>query len=205
MLRFGAETRRVDGDHDRIDCVDPLDGRSALFHLFHPMRINDTERKFTGSHELSDECMSFAPLNLLLRQSAHVFLRALATPCFVQGAEPGILFLIDGELAFPLGLEEILPLFRRLLFAEYLGVVADARIIDINCRPVAIGIFELGNEAFRLRRTVGREQLSLNQCIDLADRYDIELRASRPRFSDDSIECFSPLARKISPLMKGYC
>jgi len=49
--------------------------------------------------------LTLAPLNVLFCDGAHIFLRPLGAPGFVQRAVPGILFLIDGNFALPLGVE----------------------------------------------------------------------------------------------------
>ncbi len=132
--------------------------------------------------------MAFAPLNILLRQGAHILLRSLATPALVQCAVPGILLLIDGKLASPFWIQQILPLLRRFFIAHQLRVVTDGRVIDIDRGPVTVGLFELGDIVLSLGRPIRREHLGFDQSVNFADRHKIEVRAPRPRFGNDAVQ-----------------
>ena len=79
------------------------------------------------------------------------------------------------NLTFPFRVEEIFPLLRRLFLADQFGVVTDGRIVDVNRRPVTVGVFEFRNEIFGFRRPVGREQFSVDERVDFTDRDDVEL------------------------------
>src|SRR5213593_1039754 len=196
---------RIQSRYHRIDSIHPFDWRSPLLHLFDTMSVNDAKREFARGHQLRDQRMSLAPLYVLLRQGSHLFLRSLFAPKLRQRAVPDVLLFFDRNLAPPLRIQQIFPLLRGILLGNDLRIIANGPVDHVDGAPVAVGIYEVRDEVLRLGRLVRGEQFGVHQHVEFTtittSKFHLFARVSvTMRF-----KITSPLARKISPLINGYC
>src|SRR5690242_8911852 len=119
------------------------------------MRVDETQRIFTGNDQLSDQSVAFAQLDLLLCQLAKVAERFFPSPTLLQPAEQQMIVGIQTDLTAPLGKQQVVPIPRRIALGNQPRVIADDEVIVVCGSPVTLLVFPPGAVTFALGRIVG--------------------------------------------------
>ena len=73
------------------------------------MRIDKTHRILSGHDQLRDQSVTFAKLDLLLRQPAEIRPCFFSSPSLLEAAEQQVIVGIHTDLPAPFGKQEVLP------------------------------------------------------------------------------------------------
>ncbi len=115
MGRFLRNRDRVYRRNRRTLESYPVNRRAAHPHALNSIRVNhDRKRHFTRGHELREQRMAFAHLQVLPSEPSHKVDPLLFAQNLDEMIKPLILFGLQTDLAFPLRMQEIFVTARRV-------------------------------------------------------------------------------------------
>jgi hypothetical protein len=136
-----GDPHRMQGYRYWIQGGDPFYGRSLFLHFFYSVGQYHCHGKLSRGHELCNQGLTSAELDILLRESFHEAL-GLFSPGHGHGGIPRVHLLIHGDFALPLRVKQIVPTFWRVLLWHQLRVVADDIVGIEVVYPVSLVVLE---------------------------------------------------------------
>jgi hypothetical protein len=121
--------------------VEPVDRRALLLQLLGLVVVDrERQRDLARDHELGEgACGPLRTETPLAFTMSRKTLAALASPISVNWpASQSASFLLDAELALPLGVGELLPGLGHLLLLHQLGVVRLHEDVEARAHPLAV-------------------------------------------------------------------
>ena len=108
MRSFLGNRDSIDGGDRRALEPYPIDRRATVLHPLDAIRVNDNgHRHLPRGHELCQERVSFAQLQILPGEFLHVREPFFLAHDFYEMIEPLVFFGFQSDLPLPLGMQQV--------------------------------------------------------------------------------------------------